>query len=96
MSVRAAYSTAPERSDGCKHVQDRVWKDREEISELWSKGGKVFVCGSSGVAEGVGAVLKRCWIEGKPEGEEGERDEKGAEEWWRGVRNERFASDVFD
>lgn len=77
----------------------RVWvcarqsmEGSERGAGLVEGGGKVFVCGSSRVAEGVGGVLKRCWIEGKPE----ERDEQGAEEWWAGVRNERFASDVFD
>lgn len=75
-------------------MQERVWADREEVRELWRRGAKVFVCGSSKVAEGVGETLKRCWIEGASEGER--RDEEGAEEWWKGVRNERYASDVFD
>ncbi|KAI6370608.1 hypothetical protein MCOR25_004152 [Pyricularia grisea] len=90
LSVRRAYSRRMEESEGCRYVQDRLLKDRAEVRGLWSQGAKVFVCGSREVAEGV----KEAMFKIVAEKEEGTSEEIQA--WYEGVRNVRYASDVFD
>lgn len=93
--VRYAFSQDSDQSEGCKHVQDRMIKDKDDIFDLWDRGAKVFVCGSSGLAEAVGSAA-RTLIMGKMN-VEGEDD--GVEErlrlWFTEMRNERFVTDVF-
>ena len=90
VSVQRVASRSPEEHEGCKYVQHLVWRERESLSELWSKGARIYVCGSGKMAEEVDGVLVRIWMEKTGKGEE------EAREWLRGIRNERFASDVFD
>ncbi|KAH6884403.1 cytochrome P450 [Thelonectria olida] len=95
VDVRRAYSRVPKKSEGCKHVQDRMWKDREDVIELWQKGATVFVCGSRGVAESA----KNAMIKIKVEMEEraGKAvDLVGTQKWFEGLRNVRYITDVFD
>ncbi|MCJ1393970.1 hypothetical protein MMC18_006847 [Xylographa bjoerkii] len=94
VSVRYAFSRSPHASDGCRYVQDRVWRDRAEVRALWERGARVFVCGSGEVGEGVRECVVRIAMESaESEGRVPSRER--AEEWFRGIRNERFASDVF-
>ncbi|MCJ1400318.1 hypothetical protein MMC11_003523 [Xylographa trunciseda] len=94
VSVRYAFSALPAASDGCAYVQDRLWRDRDEVRDLWARGARVFVCGSGPVGEGVRECVVRIAMEGvEREGRVPSRER--AEEWFRGIRNERFASDVF-
>ena len=72
---------------------ERIWAEREELVGVWREGGKVFVCGSRGLAEGVGEVGARVWAEVKGEGA-GVDAERGRE-WVRGERGGRFVVDVF-
>jgi cytochrome P450/NADPH-cytochrome P450 reductase len=94
ISVRRAYSRAPSDTNNCKYVQDRLWADRKEVVELFDQGAKVFVCGSKEVGEAVGEVAKRIWVERAKEFGK-EKTEEEAEEWFEGIRNERYATDVF-
>jgi len=107
VSVRRAYSRVDginEESKGCKYVQDRLWVDREELCELWDRGAKVYVCGSRGLGEGVKDVVVRIAVErrrrrdgeGEQEGEGGVSPEERALKWFESIRNERYATDVFD
>ena len=108
VDVRRAYSQAaldkPEASDasGCRHVDDRMWHDREELQELWDKGARVYVCGSRQVGEGVKNVVIRIALDGKSKGEgktEGKTEEErkaSVLQWFDSVRNVRYATDVFD
>ncbi|MCJ1281918.1 hypothetical protein MMC26_001241 [Xylographa opegraphella] len=89
-SVRYAFSRRPAASDGCRYVQDRVWRDRADVRDLWDRGARVYVCGSGELGEGVRACVVRIAMEA----EMGWGRER-AEEWFRGVGSERFASDVF-
>ena len=89
VQLRYAFSEDPESSEGCKYVQDLVWKEREEARELWKKGARIFVCGNGKVGDGVREVALRIYEEGTGKGRE------EGEEWFKGIRNERFASDVF-
>ncbi|KAF1953273.1 NADPH-cytochrome P450 reductase-like protein [Byssothecium circinans] len=94
VDIRPAYSRAADQSEDCKHVQDRLYHDRKDVVELWDKGAKVFVCGSREVGKGVeDACLKIAVEERRAKGKEGDEEKVG--KWWEGLRNERFATDVF-
>ncbi|KAL2353913.1 bifunctional P-450/NADPH-P450 reductase [Cryomyces antarcticus] len=96
VDVRRAYSRASTgpASHGCKYVQDRVWADRADVVELWDRGARVFVCGSRDVGEAVRSTCLRIYEDrarelGKVV------DEEKAEAWFDGIRNDRYATDVF-
>ncbi|TPX14092.1 uncharacterized protein E0L32_000486 [Thyridium curvatum] len=98
VDVRRAYSrrTGAEEGRGCRHVQDRLWEDRAEVMELWDRGAKIFVCGSRGVGEGVKKAalkIRREMVE--RDGGEAVSDKEIAS-WFESMRNERYATDVFD
>jgi cytochrome P450 / NADPH-cytochrome P450 reductase len=94
VDVRHAYSRDPESSNGAKYVQDRLWLDREDVDQLWNKGAKVFVCGSREVGEAVKEMsLKMVMTKLKERGED--RSQEAIEKWFEGIRNERYATDVF-
>lgn len=91
VKVKYAFSRASERSEGCKHVQDLLWKEREGVRSLFEIGGaKIYVCGSSAMGEGVKDVVKKIWIE-TGDG----RTEQEAVKWFEDVKRERYYSDVF-
>ncbi|EXF83899.1 cytochrome P450 [Colletotrichum fioriniae PJ7] len=95
VSVRRAYSRDCDKSEGCKHVQDRMWQDREELVDLWKKGAKAYVCGSRGVAESAKETMLKIKVEmEKARGEE--TDEESVKEWFEALRNIRYVTDVFD
>lgn len=95
VSLRYAFSRAPEKSEGCKYVQDRVYHDRADIIEQFDAGAKLFVCGSRGVGDGVQECLIKIAKERQQEIKGREVDDAKAREWFEGLRNERFATDVF-
>lgn len=96
VDVRRSFSRNPEASEGCKHVQDRLWKDRKDVQGLWDDGAKVYVCGSRGVAESVREVAIRMYVDGARENHGKELSTEEAIEKFDAVRLERFAADVFD
>jgi cytochrome P450/NADPH-cytochrome P450 reductase len=96
VSVRTAFSRKSEKSNGCKYVQDRVYHDRADIVKQFEAGAKLFVCGSRGVGDGVQETLIKIAKERLREKEGREADDKKAREWFEGLRNERFATDVFE
>jgi cytochrome P450/NADPH-cytochrome P450 reductase len=96
VSLRFAFSRQSEQSHGCKYVQDRVYHDRAGVVEQFEAGAKLFVCGSRAVGDGAQEVLIRIAKERLKEKEGREADDKKAREWFEGLRNERFATDVFD
>jgi cytochrome P450 / NADPH-cytochrome P450 reductase len=96
VEVRRAYSRNPDSSCGCKYVQDRMWKDREDLARLWKRGAKVFVCGSREVGEGVKETVLRMRMQRAAEEGEGEMTKEEAMRWFEGMRNQRYAMDVFD
>ncbi|KAK4244447.1 cytochrome P450 [Corynascus novoguineensis] len=93
VDVRRAYSRVSSEDTearGCKHVQDRLWHDREEVKRLWDSGARVYVCGTRLVGEGVKNVMGKIVL-----GQENVTEES-VTEWYKGVRNDRYATDVFD
>ncbi|KAF2176744.1 NADPH-cytochrome P450 reductase-like protein [Zopfia rhizophila CBS 207.26] len=95
VSVRYAFSRAPEQSNNCKHVQDRLWADRKDVVELFETGAKIFVCGSREVGEGVADTCVQITMEQSREVQGKDVSEERARQWFEELRNERFATDVF-
>lgn len=89
-----AYSQAKEKSRGCGYVQERVWEEREDMKKVFEAGARLYVCGSAGVGTGVEATLKKIYKEAAQARGKDKTDEE-IEEWWVGVRSDRYASDVF-
>ncbi|KZL74072.1 bifunctional p-450:NADPH-p450 reductase, partial [Colletotrichum tofieldiae] len=100
VTVRRAYSRAVEESEGCKYVQHRLYHNKKEVSDLWAKGAKLFVCGTRNVGKAVEEACVKLILESaKVEGGQPELrdlDYEGAKKWFEGIRNERYATDVFD
>lgn len=94
VKVFYAYSQASDQSKGCRHVQDRVWEEKEELKKAFDDGAMLYVCGSSMVGEGVASTIKKIYQDaahnvGKPKSDE------EVEDWFQGIKNDRYASDVF-
>ncbi|KAI2464828.1 bifunctional P-450:NADPH-P450 reductase [Annulohypoxylon bovei var. microspora] len=95
VTLRRAFSRTPDRSGGCKYVQDRLWADRRHFLELWHKGAQLYVCGSRRVSKGVENVVKK--IRQEDAKSRGERlSDEDVQKWWDESRNVRYATDVFE
>lgn len=95
VSVRRAYSRASEKSNGCEHVQDRIWFDREEVVKLWRQNAKLYICGSKDMASSVRDVAIKLKVEVEKD-KGSDTDEEAAQEWFDSLRNTRYTMDVFD
>lgn len=93
--VRRAYSRAMDRSHGCRYVQDRLYRDREDVWALWEKGAKIFVCGGREVGRVVEDVCIHMAMEASSQRGK-EMNEQQAKKWFASQRNERYVTDVFD
>ena len=89
VSVRRAFAHAPDKSEGAKYVQDRIWHDREDVKKYYRDGAALYLCGAGVVGSGVeGAMAKiraesqNCSIE-------------EATEWVKNAKGERYWADVF-
>jgi cytochrome P450/NADPH-cytochrome P450 reductase len=89
-----AYSKASDLSKGCRHVQDRLWAEKESMVEVFNKGAKLYVCGSSMVGEGVASMTKRIYQD-SAEANGGSKSDEEVEGWFQSIKGERYASDVF-
>ena len=58
VEVLRAFSRRPEDAEGCKYVQDRVWKERERVRELFKGGARMYVCGTGDVGKAVLRTVK--------------------------------------
>ncbi|KAI9815970.1 MAG: hypothetical protein M1827_001962 [Pycnora praestabilis] len=94
VKTRYAYSRKPEDSKGCRYVQERLWEDREEVVELFNQGARIYVCGSSAVGTGVQDMTKKMYKQANEQAGKMKTDEE-IEKWFVGIKNERYASDVF-
>ena len=97
VKVCYAYSRAPERSEGCKYVQDRLLRERETVLRLFEGGAMSYICGSAALGEGVKQVVRKVTLENaeRVTGKSGMTAEDSAA-WWQGLSGERYAVDVFD
>ncbi|KAJ3457900.1 hypothetical protein MRS44_012009 [Fusarium solani] len=95
VTVYRAYSRRVDASHGCKYVQDRLWRERETVGELWSKDARIYVCGSNKIAESAKEILVQIVQEESGKMGHSMTNEEAAE-WFEKQRNQRFATDVFD
>ncbi len=100
VEVVRAYSRRPElgaghAGAGARHVQDAVAGRADDFRDLWARGAKLFVCGSRAVGRGVRDVCVRMRVEDERRAGR-ELSEEDANRWWEGLRNTRYATDVFD
>ncbi|CAM1511159.1 Fc.00g086720.m01.CDS01 [Cosmosporella sp. VM-42] len=95
VDIRYAYSRATDQSEGCKYVQDRLWHDATDVFALWEQGAKAYVCGSREVGKAVEDVCVKLAVRSAKEKGTSIGEEE-AKQWFEGIRNERFATDVFD
>ena len=94
MQLFYAYSKASDLSKGCRHVQDRLWAEKKPMVEVFNKGAKLYVCGSSMVGEGVASMTKRIYQD-SVEANGGSKSDEEVESWFQSIKGERYASDVF-
>jgi cytochrome P450 / NADPH-cytochrome P450 reductase len=94
VDIRYAFSREPEKSEGCRYVQDRMLKDAKDVRRIFREGAKCFTCSGPGPSEGIADAAVQIWLDGMKEiGKEMTAEE--AKEWFRQRRNERFVVDVF-
>ncbi|KAK4202781.1 putative bifunctional cytochrome P450 E-class, group I:NADPH-P450 reductase [Triangularia verruculosa] len=86
VEVVRAYSRY---KDNRKYVGVSISRHTDEVKRFWEKGARIYVCGSRSMADGAKAAVGRAVI-----GDEA-IDEEIAK-WFEGVRNVRYAVDVFD
>ncbi|KAI0113523.1 bifunctional P-450:NADPH-P450 reductase [Nemania sp. FL0031] len=95
VTVKRAYSRATEQSNGAKYVQDLIPTHKDEVLPLWNQNARLYICGSRAIGEGVKAEVVKMIVNRQKEVGSESTEEK-AKEWWEGLRNVRYATDVFD
>ncbi|KAJ4361247.1 hypothetical protein N0V95_002065 [Ascochyta clinopodiicola] len=92
VEVRYAFSCEPSHPNaaGCKYVQDRVWKDRHDVTAMWKNGAKVFMCGSPGMVAGIKVTGRKIFEEAHTDATAEE-----IEGYFSSFRNERIVVEVF-
>lgn len=96
VGMRSTFSKrGPEaegKEGGVRYAYERMWKERDECSELFRDGAKILLCGSAGkLARSTAETLKKVWLE-RNEG----KTEEEAEEWLERQKEDRYVTDVFD
>lgn len=95
ISVRRAYSRKVEESEGSRYVQNQLWRDRDLVMDLWEKGAQVYICGSRAVGDSVKAMfIDVCLDAAKKQGKEMSREDTS--KWFEGLKNTRYAIDIFE
>lgn len=107
VEIKWAYSRPADGSPS-RHVQDVMREDRQKLVEIFEQGARIYVCGSTGVGNGIREVCKEIYLERRRElrqqarerGEdvpEQEDDENTtAEKFLEHMKTkERYATDVF-
>ncbi|KAI8634470.1 bifunctional P-450:NADPH-P450 reductase [Xylariaceae sp. FL1651] len=95
VTVRRAYSRASDKSHGAKYVQELLVTHKDEVMALWQKNARLYICGSRAIGEGVKTEIVKMSMKHE-KGLGNELTEERAKEWWEGLRNIRYATDVFD
>ncbi|KAG8717148.1 hypothetical protein FRC09_014692 [Ceratobasidium sp. 395] len=89
VDLRPAFSRSPERSEGSKYVQLRIWAEREMIHQYYDQGAKFYTCGGNQIA----ASIREAFIRILAERLDG--DQVMAEELFRKIQFERYATPRF-
>lgn len=97
VTVRRAYSRKPKSADNeSKYVQDALRAADDEVTKLWRDGAKLYICGSRAVGEGVKAAVVELAKKEAQRADGRDVSDEQAAKWWEGLRNTRYATDVFD
>ncbi|CAJ2504411.1 Uu.00g118050.m01.CDS01 [Anthostomella pinea] len=94
VTVHRAFSQAPEKSNGFRHMDDVMRADAELLHDLWGQGAKVYVCGSRELGDAVKQVSLDIAKEARRKRGEDASDEV-VNDWFDRMRNERYSTDVF-
>ena len=94
VDIRYSFSREPDKSEGCRHLQDRMIRDKDDIQKLWKQSAKVYVCGSPEVAAEAGKAARQIVRDTAIELGREVTDEE-VERWFEGKKNQRIVSDVF-
>lgn len=89
VDLRIAYSRQSDRSLGCRHVQDRIWHDREDAKKLFAQNAQVYMCGAGAVGAEINKVMARIYME-RTNVSQAEADETVAK-----LKGVRYWADVF-
>ncbi|KZO97714.1 cytochrome P450 [Calocera viscosa TUFC12733] len=89
VDIRPAFSRHSDLSQGCKYVQDRLWKDREDIRALYKQDARFYTCGMSPMANGVRQKCIEIIAEAR------NYDLAKSEECFQKIAIERYSTDVF-
>lgn len=93
VDVRWVFSQQPD--EGCRYVQDVFARDFEQdILPLWERGARFYLCGSKGLAQGIGAVARKI-AKGAAKKRGETITEEEADQIISELRNERFVTDIF-
>ncbi|KAF3070556.1 hypothetical protein GL218_00250 [Daldinia childiae] len=96
VTVHRAFSRKPEAAGGNRYVQDALRASEEDILKLWREGAKLYICGSRAVGDGVKEAIVELVKKGAQETHGKDVTDEQAARWWEGMRNTRYATDVFD
>ncbi|KAJ5215187.1 P450 monooxygenase [Penicillium citrinum] len=89
VSVRRAFSFSPDKSKGCKFVQERIWYDRQEVLQLFRRGATLYFCGAGIVGAGVDQVMMQI------RQEQVGCSEEDAKKWVSQQKGVRYWADTF-
>ena len=99
VKIYYAFSQEPDKSNGCKHVDDRMLKEIDTISNAWIAGARAYVCGNRGFAQSVEKAT-RSIVEKRLEARKADGwSDKQVEDRKTAIFSsfsERAADDVFD
>ncbi|TVY56947.1 Bifunctional cytochrome P450/NADPH--P450 reductase [Lachnellula cervina] len=100
VDIHYTFSKEPEKSEGCKYVNERMKQDASLLRQLWKDGARVYVCGSRLFDKAIGEAAKWILMEERLAVGEANKDtaavEKCVDEWFANVASQRIATDVFD
>jgi cytochrome P450/NADPH-cytochrome P450 reductase len=85
VSLLPAFSHTPEKSQGCRYVQDRVYHDKAEVIRHFEAGARLAVCVPGHVSDGVRQTLIDIAKERLTEVQGKGVEDAVAEEWLEGA-----------
>ncbi|KAN0086595.1 Cytochrome P450 [Elaphomyces granulatus] len=101
VDVRWAYSR-PEDGRRGQHIQDLMLADKKEVAKLIKSDARIYICGSTGVANTVRSAFKEIYLAQRREAflgeswEDIEDKDTAAEKFFERLKAQhRFATDVF-
>jgi cytochrome P450/NADPH-cytochrome P450 reductase len=91
VEVFYAFSQDIVSSDGCKHVQDRIWNERALVKKgMFEGNARMYVCGGAAVGKSVEDVMKRIYLEIN-----GPDSARASEDWFQGLKANRYVTEIF-